>query len=240
MSKKLIAGAGVVASFAIALAPLATFATPATVTSDEHTDQLDITVLPTCSFGSAAAEIDGFDHNEATEADGTSQGTASWSSADTSNKGRILDKATGTLADADKGTDTATYSIAGGTKEDAFATTTFTVVCNNAEGWTVKATANALALAGDSATTIPASASYGINASGYAINKVEKTGTVSTFTVPTGTTITAPNETVIAQNTAASAEDGDIFTVTYGIGVKASQKAGTYSGTVVYSLYQGV
>ncbi|MBQ6130124.1 hypothetical protein IJI72_00265 [Candidatus Saccharibacteria bacterium] len=51
MSKKLIAGAGVVASFAVALAPLATFAVDA---SDTHTDKLILTVLPSCTFGSAA------------------------------------------------------------------------------------------------------------------------------------------------------------------------------------------
>ena len=238
MSKKLIAGAGVVASFAIALAPLATFAL-AGYTSDEHTDQLDITVLPTCAFGSAAASIDGIGHNTATAATATTQGTASWSSSDTTNIGRVLDKEGGTLAAADSATDVATYSIAGGTKEDAFATTTFTVVCNNASGWTVKATANNLTHT-DTTTTITPNASYGVNNSGYAINKVEKTGEVETFTVPTGTTITAPSATVIAKNTAASAANGDVFTVTYGIGVSASQKAGTYSGTVVYSLYQGV
>ncbi|MBQ6396170.1 hypothetical protein IJH89_01130 [Candidatus Saccharibacteria bacterium] len=52
MSKKLIVGASVVASFAVALAPLATFAvdTP----SDQHTDELVLTVLPSCTFGSAS------------------------------------------------------------------------------------------------------------------------------------------------------------------------------------------
>ena len=50
MSKKLIAGAGVVASLAVALAPLATYATMSA--SDQHTDQLVLTVLPSCTFGS--------------------------------------------------------------------------------------------------------------------------------------------------------------------------------------------
>ena len=53
MSKKLIAGAGVVASFAVALAPLATFADTVTP-SDQHTDELVVTVLPSCTFGSAS------------------------------------------------------------------------------------------------------------------------------------------------------------------------------------------
>ena len=54
MSKKLIAGAGVVASFAVALAPLATFATQAGTPSDTHADELVLTVLPSCTFGSIA------------------------------------------------------------------------------------------------------------------------------------------------------------------------------------------
>ncbi|MBQ1528286.1 hypothetical protein IIZ77_01395 [Candidatus Saccharibacteria bacterium] len=48
MSKKLIAGAGVVASLAVALAPLATFATGE---SDIHNDEIVINVLPSCTFG---------------------------------------------------------------------------------------------------------------------------------------------------------------------------------------------
>ena len=57
MSKKLIAGAGVVASFAIALAPLATFAANGVV-SDQHADELVVTVLPSCTFGSAKKTTD--------------------------------------------------------------------------------------------------------------------------------------------------------------------------------------
>ena len=43
MSKKIIAGLGVVAGLAVALAPVATFAMDV---SDQHTDQLVLTVLP--------------------------------------------------------------------------------------------------------------------------------------------------------------------------------------------------
>ena len=61
MSKKLIAGAGVVASFAIALAPLATFAESVNGTvSDQHTDKLVLTVLPSCTFGSAHKSTDSY------------------------------------------------------------------------------------------------------------------------------------------------------------------------------------
>ncbi|MBQ6130357.1 hypothetical protein IJI72_01545 [Candidatus Saccharibacteria bacterium] len=70
MSKKLIAGAGVVASFAVALAPLATFATVAQNASDQHTDELVVTVLPSCTFGSASKDTSpypsGIEHDGST------------------------------------------------------------------------------------------------------------------------------------------------------------------------------
>lgn len=71
MSKKLIAGAGVVASFAIALAPLATFAEDVNgEVSDSHQDKLVLTVLPSCTFGSAKKSGDaypsGITHNGTT------------------------------------------------------------------------------------------------------------------------------------------------------------------------------
>ena len=70
---------------------------------------------------------------------------------------------------------------------------------------------------GDS--VISPNAGYSAAVSGYAIYSVTKTGELSTFTVPTGATVTAPSNTVIAKNTAASAATGDTFTVKYGIGV---------------------
>jgi len=95
MSKKLIAGAGVVASFAVALAPLATFATQASNPSDVHTDQLVLTVLPSCTFGSAAKNTSpypsGITHNNSQGdygADGTTanepytHGATAWNNGD--------------------------------------------------------------------------------------------------------------------------------------------------------------
>ena len=95
MSKKLIAGAGVVASFAIALAPLATFADTVNP-SDQHTDKLILTVLPSCTFGSAARTESGapdyfvsgitHDNSEGNYAADTANGTKSataWTTAET-------------------------------------------------------------------------------------------------------------------------------------------------------------
>ncbi|MBQ6396065.1 hypothetical protein IJH89_00585 [Candidatus Saccharibacteria bacterium] len=91
MSKKLIASAGVVASLAVALAPLATFATQASTASDTHTDELVVNVLPSCTFGSASKDTapypGGITHDDSTGnygADGTTanqpetHGPTSW------------------------------------------------------------------------------------------------------------------------------------------------------------------
>ena len=55
MSKKLIASAGVVASFAVALAPLATFAT-GSYYPNTHKDTLNVTIEEVCSFGHTYAD----------------------------------------------------------------------------------------------------------------------------------------------------------------------------------------
>ena len=73
MSKKIIAGLGVVAGLAVALAPVATFADPVPA-SDQHTDELVVTVLPSCTFGSTkkgttAPWPSGITHNGTTDAD---------------------------------------------------------------------------------------------------------------------------------------------------------------------------
>lgn len=97
MSKKLIAGAGVVASFAVALAPLATFAEGDPVSaSDQHTDELVVTVLPSCTFGSAkksgTSYPSGITHNAPTDtgyaADGSTtvaqtRGATAWNTTQT-------------------------------------------------------------------------------------------------------------------------------------------------------------
>ena len=71
MSKKLIAGLGVVAGLAVAMAPVATFAVDA---SDQHTDELVVTVLPSCTFGSAVKNTtpypSGIEHDTSTGAYG--------------------------------------------------------------------------------------------------------------------------------------------------------------------------
>ena len=243
MSKKIIAGLGVVAGLAVALAPTATFAEiTRTTTSDEHTDGFAITVADTCAFGNddSTSAVTGVEHN--TGGSGSYDGMATWTNTDTTNKGRRPDNDNGTLAAADSATDTATYSIEAGTTKAGFATTTLRVYCNNSTTgkYTLKVTMDDLQK-GETSNYIRANAGYSAAASGYAIDSVAA-GTnahgavANTFNNKFGSTV----ETVMATSSTGTDTAGDDYTITYGIGVQANQEAGLYEGTVLYKLYQGV
>ncbi|MBQ3275025.1 hypothetical protein IJH46_01225 [Candidatus Saccharibacteria bacterium] len=108
MSKKLIAGLGVVAGLAVAMAPVATFADTVNP-SDQHTDELVVTVLPSCTFGSAKKSgtpyPSGITHNAPTDtgyaADGSAsaaqtRGATAWNTTQTT-------EASGSVTDTDEG-----------------------------------------------------------------------------------------------------------------------------------------
>ena len=268
MSKKLIAGAGVVASLAVALAPLATFATRSEDVSDQHNDELVVTVLPSCTFGSAAKTategayfpggVTHDDHTGGYAADADTGRTAtSWHETD----GAAGDEASGSITNSDEGghldddkastgygilvgesgttaananlsEHTVHRSMLAGTHTATFAQTTMYVVCNNGDGYTVTATAADLT---NGTETIPVAATIDAThvASGY-------NGIVSGTATRIADITVATTETEIAKNTGVSAEAGDTVIVTYGMGIKTSQKADTYAGQVQYKLYKGV
>ena len=242
MSKRIIAGLGVVAGLAVALAPVATFATD--TESDQHTDTLNITVLPSCTFGSATLPLDpvsGISHTAGSTVAATDGGTApTWSTVTASDgTGRTPDNASGT--NANKSVDKLTYSMFAGTTRDDLGTTTMKIVCNNNLGYEVKAALGTLqewennAAVSEGATIAP-SASYSASVSGYALFGVAQTGGV---TVDAQAKHATAAPTRIAHKAGVTtAETGDSITVTYGIGVKPDQKAATYQGDVVYTLLQ--
>ena len=238
MSKKIIAGAGVLAGLAVALAPVATFAARNTYTSDEHTDAFSIRVKDTCAFGNddSTTPVTGVAHN--TGGSGAYDDMASWSNTDTANQGRRPDNSTGT---EHKGTDTASYAIEAGIAKAGFATTTLKVYCNNSTDAKYTLTVQMDDLS-EGTEEIPANTSYSASASGYAIDSVVK-GTNAKGTIATAFQSaygTADTEAVMATSTTGTYASGDDYTITYGIGVQANQKAATYTGNVVYKLYQGV
>ena len=289
MSKKLIAGAGVVASFAVALAPLATFATVSSDASDQHTDQLVLTVLPSCTFGTAAKSTspypsgithDGSTGNYAADTTNGEHTATAWNNGDSehtptasdasgalhSGSGNTTDHNTGDIESTgygildgeggvivESGTEgqegyvagndrynasehTVHRSMLAGTHTANFAQTTMYIVCNNGDGYTVKATATALT--NGTETISPAATIDSTHAaSGY--NGVVTTS--DSESAPTNlANITSTSEVTIADKNSVTKEAGDSITVTYGMGIKTSQKADTYAGTVTYKLYKGV
>ena len=253
MSKKLIAGAGVVASLAVALAPLASYATIAGSASDSHTDELVITVNPSCTFGDAlaATPVDGVSHtavtntawNETTPNPAETEAPATHSNDDADSTGYGIISAElpdgGTVNASEH---TAYRTMNAGTTNDEFAKTTLKVVCTNTDGYTVKFVTPSLTKDGSSAT-IPAAATYSVSASGYNLATVTaNNGASSASDVVSGkaTDAYSVSETALVEHTGLSATAGDTIDIVYGIGIQSNQEAGTYAGKVVYTLYQGL
>ena len=127
-----------------------------------------------------------------------------------------------------------------GTSTDTFAKTKMTIICNNAGGYSVTATATALTN-GTAAEDIAVNTAYGTSTDNYATSAYN----LKTINVSTGVTgATGPQapttEGIIAKKTSVTADNGDSVEVIYGMGIKSAQKSATYAGTVTYKLYKGV
>ncbi len=266
MSKKLIAGAGVVASLAVALAPLATFADIADDESDQHTDELVITVPPSCTFGDALQETSplpggithGSESNVTYNATPTTS-TDSHTDDDVVSTGYGSNVAAGgitTSSNLNASEHTILKTVQAGTTAAGFASTVMKVVCTNTEGYTIQvATPNLYnETTGYTSENIPAlngtgstkAASYSATNSGYDLDSiVANNGAASASDVVEGAATFYANATAgtaetIIEHTGVSAATGDTITVTYGVGIQSNQAAGTYSGKVVYTLLQGI
>ena len=232
MSKKIIAGLGVVAGLAVALAPVATFADD-NVTS--HTDAFRITVPDVCTLGTVASGV------PTASTDSTTHTTAA-------------DWSTTTPASGQTGnTDTLALSIAPG--QTGSGTSTFTIKCNKSGGYDFKARGSAANLTDAASHTIPTGTGSGANLSengnsywNFYVSDVSNdyvaagetdenptgqeiaSGYTSAAEVPTAAT------TIVTGHGAMSVLNGETITVTYGFGVDAFQEAGTYTGSIEYTL----
>ena len=162
MSKKLIAGAGVVASFAIALAPLATFATDeaGTKAPNAQKDILSVTLEEVCAFGYTSTNgvtvLQG-KHTDGTRLSGDANQTDTVLTDKTAGKSfgkwddTALDGAydgrgaTDVTTDDAADTDTAYAIMENGTVNTTFAKTQLNIVCNNLSGYRLSAVATNLA-----------------------------------------------------------------------------------------------
>jgi len=117
---------------------------------------------------------------------------------------------------------------------------TFTVVCNYADGYKIVANAeNEGKLLGQDAENSDAyiPAADPAASTSYWAAVVSTTGNL-TSDVDSLKGIGSAN-TKVAHNDGGSATSGDTFTVEYEVGAAVNQKAGLYSGKVVYTLVRG-
>ena len=270
MSKKLIAGLGVVAGLAVAMAPVATFAVDA---SDTHTDKLILTVLPSCTFGSAARTeqgapdyfVSGITHDDSQNNYG-----------DDSTNGEYT-ATVWTTAETTEGTAGATDSTDSGNHNSSVLDSTGYgvlageggVTATNGRSNASHHTVHRSMLAGTSTANFATTTLYVVcnNGDGYSVTSTATALTNGTENIPVvaasgysdttsgyngivsvensgGMTkaadVVQTAETIIATKSGVSKNDGDSVTIEYGVGVASAQKADTYVGTVTYNLYKGV
>lgn len=158
-------------------------------------------------------------------------------------------------------TDTAYGIMENNTANATFAKTKLNIVCNNAKGYTLTAISTDLTSSGlnpiaqtNSAPTAGTS-NWTFKVSPVANGAttpetpattddrtITVTGETSSYSAPwqnakSGITIVSAAP-ASAGKTAASFRDGDAYEITYGVGLSTNQEAGTYEGTITYTLAQ--
>ena len=263
MSKinKAIAALSVVASLGVSAAPMATFA--ATHTPNTQKDILNVTIEEVCAFGydtiAPGSHADGSTtnyKNASNEAPGTADraaaqdtpaaggGYGKWNTTDVTGYDSI--SATTETTDDTADTDTAYGIMETNTVNPDFAKTTLNVVCNDKAGYQITAVTTDLSSTGATGTIASTSNAPAAGTSSWAFQIAD----TSTSTNNKGVVATDADgwyggyfsATPIISTSSATGTDkstldtGDIWTMTYGVGISASQAAATYEGDVTYVL----
>lgn len=244
--KKSIIAAGA-ASVALAAMPIVgAFADPtpsATVTS--QTDTLIVNIGSACSIGynsdtssaTPVIDVEGVDHAD---------GTGAW----------------GTDSSATAGTathpDTLSATMLNESASNNVGSTTLGIYCNNEAGYTITA-GEATSGAGSDLTSttatavIPLIANFGDGtsgtATGWSFKVAAGTGTNQRGEVKNGHTAWSADASAasgpkfnqiiagsVDTGTKTTANDGDFFTITYGVGVDGTTPAASYKGAIKYTL----
>ncbi|MBR0424428.1 hypothetical protein IJI79_02950 [Candidatus Saccharibacteria bacterium] len=194
-----------------------------------QTDTLQVTINGVCSFGytdSQSTHV--IDVAAPSHTDGTAgAGPATWNN------------------------DTLSATMLNGTENQDFGKTTLNVYCNNSDGYqiTTNGTTGAVTTVGaltsnDTSDTIPVNAGFSASSTGWSYQVAGTTGNTGIVaSAHDGTWATAANaeDTIVeAPTTGAKTTDnsGDTFTITYGVGIDETLSAGTYSGSITYTLVQ--
>ncbi len=253
MSKtnKAIAALSIAASLGMAAAPMATFATSQT-NPRGITDTLSVTIEEVCAFGYTAGTIAPGSHTDGSEISGSNI-TGTQNNTPTSGKTAGMSYGkwdSGTLTaydipgtgDPEKSGQTAYGVMETGTNNPNFASTTMTIVCNNADGYQLTATPSVLTGQVTSATFAASGYSASATSSSWGYKFANATSATNANTLTTDATdwnSTATAQDVIVETSNASNPtdaDGDSFTVTYGVSVATNAAADTYVGSIDYLL----
>lgn len=231
MKKIAIAGASV----ALAAMPVVgVFADSTNVGS--HVDTLSLNITSVCTLGTLAANGDA---NQST--DSTTHGdntTGSWTT-------------TTAASGATGATDTMSATVVNGQAYAGIGTTTFTVKCNNGTGYQLKAVASSHD-SGDNPAATLVNNSYAIKSQTGISDLSTKGNSYWNFALSDATGMTIESgyntahvippssaTTIAKKTTAGDTKDGESVTVTYNVGIDDFQEAGTYTGSVNYTLVQG-
>lgn len=224
MKKSLIAAS----ASAVALAAMPIVGVFADATT--QVDTLEVTISKVCSFGFQDTETPHIINVPTpSHTDGTGgSGPATW---DNNNKLSAV--------------------MLNGTENKDFGKTTLSVYCNNKNGYNITTngtTESTLTVGPLAAQTsgntdnIPVANDFGVDKTGWSYKVVAGSATTQRGTVPAAHNDTWATEAnaagVIAINNSTTANAGDSYTITYGVGIDQNLSADTYSGSITYTLVQ--
>ena len=137
-------------------------------------------------------------------------------------------------------------TVVNSSNTDNYGSTKMKVICNNYFGWEV--TAVNTALTSEEGLTIPAADDHSATKSGWSwkVSQVDDNGLTLAgggnvkqgATGEAGASVAKIQATAATGDSKATGSAGKEFTVTYGVGIDANQGAGTYKGSITYTLAQ--
>lgn len=210
-----------VAAFGFAALPVAgVMAAEATL---KHTDTINLNIDSTCTLGT-------LEGGAYTGTDATTHGNGNYTNPKNTSQTGLGGWSGDTLA----------ITMQSGTSSDNIGSTTFTVRCNNANGYELKAKAAATnLLKGGSSAVIPGAAPaadtsyWAFKLSDASEGGMGIAGSYDSFiNVPTTAT------TVASKGAAGNVNAGETVKVTYAAGVSKTQESGSYTGSVEYTLVE--
>ncbi len=224
---------GVVAAAAMAATPMFGVLAEGPVDVTSHTDNISVNIGAVCTLGGVTEGVT-TGVNATTHANGDgSPALGAWDKSDAS------------------GTNTLSGTMIPGSADADFGSSTFTIKCNNAKGYTLSAigdgTENHTTQLYDSTSEKSIATADGTPAKtssawAFKFESTAKKKDGNTSIIATGYDafkgIPAASTVVASQDKANDLATGETVKVTYAVSVSTAQEEGTYTGAVAYTLAQ--